>query len=141
MTLIWWLVKLHCSIIVDRLTYEKLWSTDRVSNLLLGIINLGFISITIFHHVYWLIPLVLINTTALAYAVANKNIFQEILLELGFEEKEKILLYQINQLKYKAQFDTNDFFSFTTNQSNVFVFAELSYQENIHTLIFSDLEQ
>ena len=134
MKLIWWLAKLQCSVIVDRLTYEKSWSVERVSNVLLGIINLAFVSIAVFHHIYWLIPLGLINTTALAYAMANKNIFQKFLFDLGFEEKEKILLYRMNQLKSKELINYDDSYSLTTNSSNVFVFGDLSSQENIHTL-------
>jgi hypothetical protein len=122
MDLIWWFAKLQCGIMVHRLTYENLWTVDRLSNLLLGIINIGFVLFTYTHHVNWLIPLGLINTTAFTYAMANKNIFQEFLLWLGFEEKEKVLLYRTNQLQAKEKINEKEFFSFTTNQANVFVF-------------------
>ena len=137
------MARLQWSIIVDRLTYDKSWSADRVSSVLLGIINLGLISISYLHHIYWLIPLGLINSTALVYSMANKNLFENLLKQLGFEEKESILIYQKNQLKAKEKIEENEnnFEILTTNQSNVFVFEIYSSYANIHTFNNSEAEQ
>lgn len=131
MDLIIWLVKFQWNHMVDRLTYDKSWSIERVSNLLLGAINLALVSLSFLHHFYWLIPLGLINSIALVYLMNNQNIFQSLLKYLGFEEKGKILLYNRKKIPTKEENKDieNNIYIFTSNPSNLFVFEILSSHE------------
>lgn len=143
MGIILWIIKFQWNQFVDRLTYDKSWSIERVSNLLLGAFSLAFASLSFLHHFYWIIPLGLINSIALVYLLNNQNIFQSILKNLGFEEKEKILLYNRKKMPTKVENKDieNNIYIFTSNPSNLFVFEILSSHEVDQNLNIAEFEQ
>lgn len=132
MSLILWLAKLQWSITVDRLTYEKLWSIDRVSNLLMGVINIIFVIMSLLHHSYWLIPLGILNTSILISSMTGKGLLHGILTNCGFKDREEILQHLKIQVKAREQIKKkmNDFKvnALTTNSANVFIFDSVESQ-------------
>lgn len=136
MSIVLWLAKLQWSIIVDHLTYERFWSIDRVSNLLIGVTNMVFISLSLVHHLNWLIPLCFLNVSILVSSMLGNSILNSILTNLGFKEREEILQHLKIQVRAKEQIKKKmnecNIDSSTNNTANVFVFDSLESQTINH---------
>lgn len=132
MKLILWLVKLQWSISVDRLTYEKLWSIDRVSNLLMGVINIFLVTLSLLHHPNWLILLAFINVSILISSMTGNGLFHGFLKNIGFKEREEILQHLKIQVKAREQIKKKrheiERLTSTTNHSALFIFDSLESQ-------------
>lgn len=132
MSLIIWLAKLQWGYTVDRLTYEKGWSIDRVANLVIGLSNMALVLLSIFHHSNWLIPAVAFNMSVLVSSMTGKGILHGALSRLGFQEREKILQQLKIEIRAKEQIkkkmtESQSQIS-TSNQARVFVFDSLESQ-------------
>lgn len=117
---------------VDHLTYEKGWSIDRVSNLIIGVINTFLVVMSVMHSVNWLVPLALFNLSVFVSAVTGTGLLHGFLTRLGFQEKEKILkelriqIAAKEQIKKKMTESYNQ--SATSNEAHVLVFDSLETQ-------------
>jgi hypothetical protein len=149
MSPILFLAKLQWSITVDRLTYEKLWSIDRVSNLLVGVINIIFVIMSLLHHSYWLIPLGILNACVLISSMTGKNLLHSILTNCGFKDREEILQHLKIQVKAREQIKKmNDIKvnALTANSANVFIFDSVEsqtinhYSEKLIVFLYDNME-
>ena len=100
MAIIVWIVKAQWCFTVDRLTYEKLWSIERVSNLLIGSINLALILISLLFQSNILIVFVLFNAVML-----KRNLLHSLLARCGFQKKEDILQHLSRQAHARENFE------------------------------------
>lgn len=132
MSLITWLLKMQWSYTVDRLTYEKGWSIDRVSNLIVGVMNTFLVVMAAIFSLNWLIPLAIFNMSVFVSSVTGSGLLHGFLTRLGFQEKEKILkeiriqIAAREQIKKKMTESNNQFT--TSNEACVFVFDSLETQ-------------
>lgn len=114
---------------VDHLTYEKGWSIDRVSNLIMGVVNTFLVVMSVLHSVNWLVPLAFFNLSVFVSEVTGTGLLHGFLTRLGFQEKEKILkelriqIAAKEQIKKKMTECQNQFT--TSNESKVFIFDSL----------------
>lgn len=145
MKLVLWLAQLQWGITLDRLTYEKLWSVERVSRLLIGCINILLVTLTLAHHSSWLIPLGIINSIVLISSISGFEILSYFLMHLGFKEKDQILrdLKIIKKAKEAINKKKNESFyaGSTSSSTKVFIFDSLESQsvnpENENFIVFS----
>lgn len=129
MSFITWLIKMQWGYTVDHLTYEKGWSIDRVSNLIIGVINTIIVTMAVIHSVNWLIPLAIFNVSVFISSVTGTGLLNGFLTRLGFQEKEKILKELRIQIAAKERIkkkiaDCQTHFT-TSNESQVFIFDSL----------------
>jgi hypothetical protein len=144
MKLILWLVQLQWGMTLDRLTYEKQWSVERVSNLLVGFVNILLVTLALTHHSYWLMPLGLINSVLLISSISGFEILNQLLLNMGFKEKEQILKDLKIMVKAreanKKKMNEDIHLCLTSSANKVFIFdafeSQSVNQENENFLVF-----
>jgi len=129
MSFITWLIKMQWGYTVDHLAYEKGWSIDRVSNLIIGVINTMIVTMAVLHSVNWLILLAIFNVSVFISSITGTGLFNGFLTRLGFQEKEKILKELRIQIAAKERIkkkitDCQTHFT-TSNESQVFIFDSL----------------
>ena len=144
MALIIWLTKLQWNLTIDRLTYEKHWSIDRISNLLIGVANFILVIHSLLHHSFWLIPLGFINASVFISSMRGDGLLLHFLTRCGFKEREEILQHLKIQVRaqeqIKKKMNENDKYLSTSNFAKVFIFDSLESQtvniDDEHFVIF-----
>lgn len=122
-----WVIKMQWAHFVDYLTYERQFSAEKVLGLFLGTSNLIFISLSVFHHYYWAIPLIASSVLELRAVMTGKDFFMNLIKKFGFVEKAEIhkTLKRQLQLQQKIEQQIQELkVSFeTSNKSNEYCFT------------------
>lgn len=66
----------------------SLWSIDRVSNLLVGLMNIGFILMALMIHPFWFLPFALLTISELISVIVGKSLFLLALENFGVKENK-----------------------------------------------------
>lgn len=95
MSLIIWLFQVQWNHAVEDLTYNKLWSVERLTKLCLGCMNLVLLGVVLFHSAYWLIPLGIVNLAEMVAAIRGKIVLGHVFLKMGFKEQRDISMLDL----------------------------------------------
>ncbi len=125
MSLIVWLLQVQWNSAVDHLTYEKKWSVERLSKLCLSVLNLIFLSVSLLHSMYWLVPLGLIN---LVEVVSTKGVFSNLLIKLGFQKEIEIAECLKATEEFFMRREVYQNIPSTENNASVFIFEAIEGQ-------------